>query len=48
MTIDGLKLSEEYTSGGEIEIERISTSIIEARSKSLIPVCDFAQAQQAR
>lgn len=34
-------LAEEITSKGEIEIERIPTRMIEARSKDLVPIFDF-------
>ena len=33
----------ETASGGEVEIERIPTRIIEGRSKGLVPVFDFLQ-----
>ena len=51
MAIDGIKIDGEATSGGEIEIERIPTRMIEARSKDLVPVFDYLQApkiQQTR
>uniref|UniRef100_A0A5B7B4D3 Putative autophagy-related protein 18f isoform X1 n=1 Tax=Davidia involucrata TaxID=16924 RepID=A0A5B7B4D3_DAVIN len=51
MIIDGIKTDEEGALGGEIEIERIPTRIIEARSKDLVPVFDYLQTakfQQAR
>ncbi|KAA8523736.1 hypothetical protein F0562_010159 [Nyssa sinensis] len=51
MMIVGVKLDEEDASTGEIEIERLSTRMIEARSKNLVPVFDYLQTpevQQAR
>ncbi|KAA8526937.1 hypothetical protein F0562_008834 [Nyssa sinensis] len=51
MMIDGIKMDEEGSVGGEIEIERIPTCMIEARSKGLVPVFDYLQTanfQQAR
>ncbi|KAI8557648.1 hypothetical protein RHMOL_Rhmol04G0026400 [Rhododendron molle] len=41
MTIDGIKIDGEATSGGEIEIERIPTRMIEARSKDLVPIVEY-------
>lgn len=43
MIVEGVKLDGETASGGEIEIERIPTRIIEARSKDLVPVFDYLQ-----
>ncbi|OMP04510.1 hypothetical protein COLO4_09563 [Corchorus olitorius] len=51
MVMDGIKMAEENAFGGEIEIERFPTRMIEARSKDLIPVFDYLQTpkfQQAR
>ncbi|KAG5540699.1 hypothetical protein RHGRI_020809 [Rhododendron griersonianum] len=51
MTIDGIKIDGEPTSGGEIEIERIPTRMIEARSKDLVPIFEYLHTpkfQQAR
>ncbi|KAE9459206.1 hypothetical protein C3L33_08893, partial [Rhododendron williamsianum] len=51
MTIDGIKIDGEPTSGGEIEIERIPTCMIEARSKDLVPIYEYLHTpkfQQAR
>ena len=51
MVMDGINMAEENAFGGEIEIERFPTHIIEARSKDLIPVFDYLQTpkfQQAR
>lgn len=51
MTIDGIKIDGEATSGGEIEIERIPTRMIEARSKDLVPIVEYLRTpkfQQAR
>ena len=36
-------MNEENASRGEIEIERIPTRMIEARSKDLVPVFDYLQ-----
>ncbi|RDX93173.1 Autophagy-related protein 18f, partial [Mucuna pruriens] len=36
-------MDEEAASGGEFEIERIPTSMIEARSKDLVPIFDYVQ-----
>ncbi|KAF5478822.1 hypothetical protein F2P56_005352 [Juglans regia] len=41
MMVGGPKRDEENASGGEIEIERIPTCVIEARSKGLVPVFDY-------
>ena len=40
MIVHGL---EENASGGEIEVERFQTRMIEARSKDLVPVFDYLQ-----
>ncbi|EOY12608.1 Autophagy 18 F isoform 5, partial [Theobroma cacao] len=51
MVMDGIKMAEENAFGGEIEIERLPTRMIEARSKDLVPVFDYLQTpkfQQAR
>lgn len=51
MVLDGKKVDEANSLGGEIEIERIPTCTVEARSKGLIPVFDYLQTpkfQQAR
>ncbi|CBI20508.3 unnamed protein product, partial [Vitis vinifera] len=40
MMVDGL---EENVLGGEIEVERFPTRMIEARSKDLVPVFDYLQ-----
>lgn len=51
MTVDGINIHGEATSGGEIEIERIPTRMIEARSKDLVPIIEYLQTpkfQQAR
>ncbi|XWS27898.1 hypothetical protein CRYUN_Cryun25bG0019600 [Craigia yunnanensis] len=51
MVMDGIKMAEENAFGGEIEIERIPTRMIEARSRDLVPVFDYLQTpkfQQAR
>lgn len=51
MVMDGIKMAEENAFGGEIEIERFPTRMIEARSKDLVPVFDYLQTpqfQQAR
>ena len=39
--MEGTKINEE--NAGEIEIERIPTRMIEARSKGLVPVVDYLQ-----
>lgn len=41
MMVEGPKRDEENASVGEIEIERIPTCVIEARSKGLVPVFDY-------
>ncbi|KAG2682139.1 hypothetical protein I3760_11G177800 [Carya illinoinensis] len=41
MMVEGPKRDDENASGGEIEIERIPTCVIEARSKGLVPVFDY-------
>ena len=43
MLMEGTKMNEENASRGEIEIERIPTRMIEARSKDLVPVFDYLQ-----
>lgn len=43
MTVDGINIHGEATSGGEIEIERIPTRMIEARSKDLVPIIEYLQ-----
>ncbi|KAF5728368.1 autophagy-related protein 18f [Tripterygium wilfordii] len=43
MMMDGMKVDEGKALVGEIEIERIPTCVIEARSKELIPVLDYLQ-----
>ncbi|XP_009358092.2 autophagy-related protein 18f [Pyrus x bretschneideri] len=51
MIMEGVKMDDETASGGEIEIERIPTCMIEARSKDLVPVFEYLQApifQQTR
>lgn len=37
-------MGEDNASAGEIEIERIPTRIIEARSKDLVPIFDYVHA----
>ncbi|KAK9269609.1 hypothetical protein L1049_001386 [Liquidambar formosana] len=51
MMVDDIKMDEENALGGESEIERIPTRMIEARSKDLVPVFEYLQTpkfQQAR
>ncbi|CAL5405677.1 unnamed protein product [Camellia sinensis] len=51
MTMNDIKIDVDDACGGEIEIERIPTHMIEARSKGLVPVFDYLQTpkfQQAR
>lgn len=36
-------MAEEAASGGEFEVERIPTCMIEARSKNLVPIFDYIQ-----
>lgn len=51
MVTEGIKMPDEDAVGGEIEIERFPTRMIEARSKDLIPVFDYLQSpkyQQTR
>lgn len=43
MVTEGIKVPDEDAVGGEIEIERFPTRMIEARSKDLIPVFDYLQ-----
>ncbi|CAN6694536.1 unnamed protein product [Malus baccata var. baccata] len=43
MIMEGVKMDDETTSGGEIEIERIPTRMIEGRSKDLVPVFEYLQ-----
>ncbi|XP_057464456.1 autophagy-related protein 18f-like isoform X2 [Actinidia eriantha] len=43
MIMDGVPIDGEATSGGEIEIERIPTRMIEARSKDLVPIFEYLQ-----
>ncbi|KAJ7981618.1 Autophagy-related protein like [Quillaja saponaria] len=43
MAKEAVEMDEETASGGEIEIERIPTRMVEARSKNLIPVFDNLQ-----
>ena len=43
MIIDGVQIDGEATFGGEIEIERIPTRMIEARSKDLVPIFEYLQ-----
>jgi hypothetical protein len=38
-----MKADQDYAFQGEIEIERIQTRVVKARSKYLIPVFDFVQ-----
>ncbi|KAF9589033.1 hypothetical protein IFM89_018295 [Coptis chinensis] len=50
VVMDGLE-TEGESSGGETEIERFPIRVIEARSKDLVPVCDYLQThnlQQSR
>lgn len=51
MLKDSNIMDEEAASGGEFEIERIPTCMIEARSKDLVPIFDYVQnpkSQQTR
>ncbi|KAI9083092.1 hypothetical protein K1719_034996 [Acacia pycnantha] len=41
-------LSEETASEGEIEIENISTHVIEVRAKNLVPIVDYLQPQNSQ
>lgn len=41
MTVEATQIDETNASWGEIEIERIPTRMIEARSKGLVPVFDY-------
>lgn len=41
MMAEGIKMEEETAVQGEVEVERIPTRTIEARSKDLVPVFDF-------
>ncbi|XP_058092283.1 autophagy-related protein 18f-like isoform X2 [Magnolia sinica] len=51
MMMDGIKMDSDEVLGGEVEIERVPTRMIEARSKDLVPVFDYLQTpkcQQSR
>lgn len=41
MMAEGIKMEEETAVQGEVEVERIPTRTIEARSKDLVPVFDY-------
>lgn len=43
MLEDSTIMAEEAASGGEFEVERIPTCMIEARSKNLVPIFDYIQ-----
>ncbi|KAL3639928.1 hypothetical protein CASFOL_014896 [Castilleja foliolosa] len=43
MLADGSNINEEGACGGEIEIERVPTRMLEGRSKDLVPVFDYLQ-----
>ncbi|PON61475.1 Breast carcinoma amplified sequence [Parasponia andersonii] len=43
MVMEGFDMDKEIALGGEVEIERILTRTIEARSKHLVPVFDYLQ-----
>lgn len=43
MVMEGVNTDRDIASGGEVEIERIPTRTIEARSKDLVPVFDYVQ-----
>lgn len=43
MIVEGMNMDPEITLGGEVEIERVPTRTIEARSKGLVPVFDYLQ-----
>ncbi|KAM1343275.1 hypothetical protein PS2_007413 [Malus domestica] len=43
IVVEGVKMDDETASVGEIEIERIPTRMIEARSKDLVPVFEYLQ-----
>ena len=47
MKVEGIKMNEKNSSEGETEgeteIERIPTCMIEARSKEMVPVCNYLQ-----
>ncbi|XP_015898152.2 autophagy-related protein 18f [Ziziphus jujuba] len=44
MTMEGVNMGEGNASGGEVEVERIPTLTIEARSKDLVPIFDYIHA----
>lgn len=48
MTIDEGKMDEGNSMRGEIEIEKIPTRTIEARSKDLVPVFDYFRSSKIR
>jgi len=41
-------MDEEAALGGEFEIERIPTRVIEARSKNLVPIVDYIQTPKSQ
>jgi hypothetical protein len=41
MTVEATNMDETNAAWGEIEIERIPTRMIEARSRGLVPVFDY-------
>jgi len=43
MMTEGIKVDDADALQGEIEIERIPTRMIEARSKDLVPLFDYLQ-----
>ncbi|XP_027340566.1 autophagy-related protein 18f isoform X1 [Abrus precatorius] len=48
MSKESTVMDEEAASGGEIEIERIPTCMIEARSKDLVPIFDYIQTPKSQ
>ncbi|XP_073139509.1 autophagy-related protein 18f-like isoform X2 [Henckelia pumila] len=45
---NGYNVDEESTCGGEMELEKFPTRVIEARSKNLVPIFDYLQAPKIR
>ncbi|XP_011097925.1 autophagy-related protein 18f [Sesamum indicum] len=48
MLTDGFNIKEEGACGGEIEIERVPTRMLEARSRGLVPVFDYLQTPKSQ
>ncbi|KAL0302074.1 UNVERIFIED_CONTAM: Autophagy-related protein 18f [Sesamum radiatum] len=48
MLTDALNIKEDGACGGEIEIERVPTRMLEARSRGLVPVFDYLQTPKSQ